>query len=153
MYMQSVAQCTRLINGAKKALKHAEEDPFAYTEDEIRHLKRSLRDLYEQRKYLNSGNGFGNDQMPQQTKFNVGDLVSYKDWHESHITFTCSHYIVVCISQWEDKDTMHGVREVNILVYPSEWTSIIPRNTNGKDQKGSISSTQTRHHRRTQPKT
>ncbi len=61
MYMQSVAQCTRLINGAKKALKHAEEDPFAYTEDEIRHLKRSLRDLYEQRKYLNSGNGFGND--------------------------------------------------------------------------------------------
>ena len=32
-----------------------------HTEDEIRHLKRSLRDLYEQRKYLNSGNGFGND--------------------------------------------------------------------------------------------
>ena len=61
MYMSSVSQCTRLINGAKKALKHAEEDPFAYTEDEIRHLKRSLRDLYEQRKYLNSGNGFGND--------------------------------------------------------------------------------------------
>jgi hypothetical protein len=56
-----VGQATRLINGAKKALKHAEEDPFAYTEDEIRHLKRSLRDLYEQRKYLNSGNGFGND--------------------------------------------------------------------------------------------
>ncbi len=61
MYMTSVSQCTKLINGAKKALKVAEQDPFAYTEDEIRHLKRSLRDLYEQRKYLNSGNGFGND--------------------------------------------------------------------------------------------
>jgi len=59
--MTSVSQCTKLINGAKKALKVAEQDPFAYTEDEIRHLKRSLRDLYEQRKYLNSGNGFGND--------------------------------------------------------------------------------------------
>ena len=61
MYMTSVSQCTKLINGAKKALKVAEQDPFAYTEDEIRHLKRSLRDLYEQRKYLNSGNGFCND--------------------------------------------------------------------------------------------
>ena len=61
MYVSTVRQCTRLINGAKKALKVAEQDPFAYTEDEIRHLKRSLRDLYEQRKYLNSGNGFGND--------------------------------------------------------------------------------------------
>ena len=61
MYMTSVSQCTKLINGAKKALKVAAQDPFAYTEDEIRHLKRSLRDLYEQRKYLNSGNGFGND--------------------------------------------------------------------------------------------
>ena len=61
MYMSSVANCTRLINGAKKALKHAEQDPFAYTDEEIRHLKRSLRDLYEQRRYLNSGNGFGND--------------------------------------------------------------------------------------------
>ncbi len=61
MYVSSVGQATRLINGAKKALKHAEQDPFAYTEEEIRTLKRSLRDLYEQRKFLNSGNGFGND--------------------------------------------------------------------------------------------
>ena len=61
MYVSSVGQATRLINGAKKALKHAEQDPFAYTEEEIRTIKRSLRDLYEQRKFLNSGNGFGND--------------------------------------------------------------------------------------------
>ena len=61
MYVSSVGQAPRLINGAKKALKHAEQDPFAYTEEEIRTIKRSLRDLYEQRKFLNSGNGFGND--------------------------------------------------------------------------------------------
>ena len=61
MYVSTVGQCTRLINGTKKALKHAEDEPLSYTEDEVRHLKRSLRDLYEQRKYLNSGNGFGND--------------------------------------------------------------------------------------------
>jgi len=61
MYVSTVSQCTRLINGAKKALKVAEQDPLAYTDEEVRTIKRSLRDLYEQRKYLNSGNGFGND--------------------------------------------------------------------------------------------
>ena len=40
MYAQTVEQCSKLINGTKKALKVAEQDPFAYTEDEIRHLKR-----------------------------------------------------------------------------------------------------------------
>jgi len=61
MYVSTVGQATRLINGAKKALKVAEQDPLAYTDEEVRTIKRSLRDLYEQRKYLNSGNGFGND--------------------------------------------------------------------------------------------
>ena len=61
MYVSTVGQATRLINGAKKALKVAEQDPLAYTDEEVRTIKRSLRDLYETRKYLNSGNGFGND--------------------------------------------------------------------------------------------
>lgn len=61
MYVSTVGQATRLINGAKKALKVAEQAPLAYTDEEVRTIKRSLRDLYEQRKYLNSGNGFGND--------------------------------------------------------------------------------------------
>ena len=142
MYVSTVGQATRLINGAKKALKVAEQDPLAYTDEEVRTIKRSLRDLYEQRKYLNSGNGFGNDQMPQQTKFKVGDLVAYDGSDEAFITFICTSYIVVCVRQWEDTQALHGVRQVNILVYPHEWTNIIPRNTNGTFQKSSIHSTQ-----------
>ena len=53
--------------------------------------------------------------MPQQTKFNVGDLVRYNEW-DGYIVFTCTSYIVVCIRQWEDKEALHGVGQVNILV-------------------------------------
>ena len=43
------------INGIKNALKQ----PQLYTDDELRILKRSLRDLYAERTDLNKGNGFG----------------------------------------------------------------------------------------------
>jgi len=43
------------INGIKNALKQ----PQLYTDDELRLLKRSLRDLYAERTDLNKGNGFG----------------------------------------------------------------------------------------------
>ena len=46
--------------------------------------------------------------MPQQTKFNVGDLVKYNEW-DGYIVFTCTNYIVVCIRHWEDKEALHGV--------------------------------------------
>ena len=90
--------------------------------------------------------------MPQQTKFNVGDLVKYNEW-DGYIVFTCTNYIVVCIRQWEDKEALHGVGQVNILVYPHEWANVIHNKSNGTIQKSSISSTQTRHHRGTQPTT
>ncbi len=35
------------------------DDPFLYTEEEIIYMKRNLRDMYTERKELNSGNGFG----------------------------------------------------------------------------------------------
>ena len=43
------------IKGIKNALKQQE----LYTDDEIRILKRSLRELYAERTDLNRGNGFG----------------------------------------------------------------------------------------------
>ena len=42
------------IKGIKRALKQ----PELYTDDEIRLLKRSLRELYTERTDLNRGNGF-----------------------------------------------------------------------------------------------
>ena len=43
------------IKGIKNALKQLN----LYTDDEIRLLKRSLRELYAERTELNKGNGFG----------------------------------------------------------------------------------------------
>ena len=51
----SSASITSQIKGIKRALKQ----PELYTDDEIRLLKRSLRELYAERTDLNKGNGFG----------------------------------------------------------------------------------------------
>ena len=42
-----------------KGIKNALKQPELYTDDEIRLLKRSLRELYKERTELNKGNGFG----------------------------------------------------------------------------------------------
>jgi len=55
----TVGQCNTMIKRLKKALNASMEDPFLYTEEEIIYMKRNLRNLYAERKELNSGNGFG----------------------------------------------------------------------------------------------
>ena len=47
---------SKQIKGIKNALKQ----PELYNTEEIRILKRNLRDLYAERTQLNMGNGFGN---------------------------------------------------------------------------------------------
>ena len=42
-----------------KGIKHALKQPELYNTEEILMLKRSLKDLYEQRTQLNKGYGFG----------------------------------------------------------------------------------------------
>ena len=54
----TVGQCNTMIKRLKKALNASMEDPFLYTEEEIIYMKRNLRNLYAERKELNSGNGF-----------------------------------------------------------------------------------------------
>ena len=51
----TIGQLNSQIKGVKNALKQ----PELYTDDEIRLLKRSLRELYQERTDLNRGNGFG----------------------------------------------------------------------------------------------
>ena len=55
----TVGQCNTMIKCLKKALNASMEDPFLYEEKEIRYMKTKLRELYAERKELNSGNGFG----------------------------------------------------------------------------------------------
>ena len=47
------------ISSQIKGIKNALKQPELYTDDEIRLLKRSLRELYAERTDLNKGNGFG----------------------------------------------------------------------------------------------
>ena len=47
------------IRSQIKGIKNALKQPELYTDDEIRLLKRSLRELYIERTDLNKGNGFG----------------------------------------------------------------------------------------------
>ena len=54
--MVSLGSLSNQIKGIKNALKQ----PELYNDEEIRHLKRALRDLYAERTELNKGNGFGN---------------------------------------------------------------------------------------------
>ena len=48
-----------MISSQIKGIKRALKQPELYTDDEIRLLKRSLRELYAERTDLNRGNGFG----------------------------------------------------------------------------------------------
>ena len=54
--MGSLGSLCKQIKGIKNALKQ----PELYNTEEIRHLKRALKDLYAERTELNKGNGFGN---------------------------------------------------------------------------------------------
>ena len=47
------------LNSPIKGIKNPLKQPELYTDDEIRLLKRSLRELYTERTDLNRGNGFG----------------------------------------------------------------------------------------------
>ncbi len=56
--------------------------------------------------------------------FNVGDRVEVKRdlLHETgFITFIDADYFTLCVRQWEDKDTLHGHRQCNIVIHRQDW--------------------------------
>ena len=55
--------------------------------------------------------------------FNVGDHVRYRD-DEGFITFIDHAYFTLCVRQWEDKDKLHGVGQVNVLIYRKDWDKV-----------------------------
>ena len=54
--MVPLGSISKQIKGIKNALKQ----PELYNDEELRRLKRALKDLYAERTQLNKGNGFGN---------------------------------------------------------------------------------------------
>ena len=55
--------------------------------------------------------------------FNVGDRVKIGD-DQGFITFIDHHYFTLCVREWEDKDSMHGVRQCNVLIYRTYWDKV-----------------------------
>ena len=56
--------------------------------------------------------------------FNVGDHVRIGDEH-GFITFIDTLYFTLCVRQWEDKDKLHGVGQVNVLIYREVWKDVV----------------------------
>ena len=59
--------------------------------------------------------------------FNVGDRIEVKRelLHETgFITFIDTAYFTLCVREWEDKDKMRGVGQVNVLIYRNDWKNV-----------------------------
>jgi len=56
--------------------------------------------------------------------FNVGDRVRHKD-DQGFITFIDHAYFTLCVKEWEDKDKMRGVGQVNVLIYREDWKDVV----------------------------
>ena len=85
--------------------------------------------------------------------FQVGDLVTYTCsatgtvTPDAFVTFVCSDYISVCTHEWPDEDTLHGYKQVNVVVSRSYWNTITSR-TNAQDtKKSAVHSSQSGHQR------
>ena len=55
--------------------------------------------------------------------FKVGDHVRLGD-DEGFITFIDALYFTLCVRQWEDKNSMHGFRQCNVLIYRTYWDKV-----------------------------
>ena len=73
--------------------------------------------------------------MKRKLPFQVGDLVTYTCSAtgivtDAFISFACSDYMSVCTHQWDDADTLHGYKQVNVVVPRTYWDTITPRTSN-----------------------
>ena len=57
-------------------------------------------------------------------KFQIGDHVKCGD-DEGFITFIDHAYFTLCVREWEDKDKLHGVGQVNVLIYRKDWKDVV----------------------------
>ena len=55
--------------------------------------------------------------------FNIGDRVRHGD-DQGFITFIDHQYFKLCVKEWEDKSTMRGVGQVNVLIYRHDWKNV-----------------------------
>ena len=73
--------------------------------------------------------------MKQKLPLKVGDQVTYTCSAtgivtDAFISFACSDYMSVCTHQWDDADTLHGYKQVIVVVPRTYWNTITPRTSN-----------------------
>ena len=85
--------------------------------------------------------------------FQVGDLVTYTCsatgtvTPDAFVTFVCSDYISVCTHEWPDEDTLHGYKQVNVVVSRSYWNTITSRTNAQETKKSAVHGSQSGHQR------
>ena len=48
----------------------------------------------------------------------------YKPNESGYISFVCDQYVVMVVHEKEDKESMNGLRQVKILVFPHEYKNM-----------------------------
>ena len=54
------------------------------------------------------------------------------------ITFICSSYACVCTHQWDDPGTLHGYKQVNVVVLRTYWHTIKPHTSNEEIKESTV---------------
>ena len=81
--------------------------------------------------------------MKRKLPFQVGDLVTYTCSAtgivtDAFITFACSDYMSVCTHQWDDEGTLHGYKQVNVVVPRTYWNTIKPHTSNEEIKESTV---------------
>ncbi len=76
--------------------------------------------------------------------FSKGDQVTYTCsatgiiTHDAFITFVCPEYVTVCTHQWDDPGTLHGYKQVNVVVLRTYWHTIKPHTSNEEIKESTV---------------
>ena len=82
--------------------------------------------------------------MERKYPFKVGDRVCYTCsatgivTHDAFITFVCPEYVTVCTHQWNDEGTLHGYKQVNVVVSRAYWHTIKPHTSNEEIKESTV---------------
>ena len=62
--------------------------------------------------------------MSKKYDFKRGELISIKD-DKGRINFIGKEYFTLTTHEWKDDNKLHGIAQVNVLVYRSDWDDIV----------------------------
>jgi len=61
--------------------------------------------------------------MPHELPYSKGDRIQV-DGEVGVVNFIGTHYLTLTTHEWANKETLHGVSQVNVLIYRHLWPTI-----------------------------